>query len=171
VRHDPAITHGDEHVIKFTEGVRPQARPQPAAGLSCRRRPWARRDTSPLTHVASSAVRAQIGVDQLCDHRLALGNLSAPSIRGDVDRLVQRGDQQRRQVFLGPTAGGAGLALLEAGVQRRPAVVRRLIALCLGHVYSSAPSSSDAAYADCCKASATVVARSAILMGNLVGST
>jgi hypothetical protein len=65
---------------------------------------------------------------------------------------------RRRQVFLGPTARAAGLALLEAGVHRRLAVVGGVFALGLGHVSSSASLGSDAANADCRKASAAVVA-------------
>ena len=47
--------------------------------------------------------RARIGgrgfVDELLDHRLALGDLAAPAVLGDRHRLVQRVVQQRRQVF------------------------------------------------------------------------
>ena len=75
-----------------------------------------------------------------------------------VTRLVQRRGQKRRQVFREPTAGVARLALLEAGVQRRLALVRRVIALRLGHVPSSTCLSSGAAYADCRNASAAAVA-------------
>ena len=52
---------------------------------------------------------AQIGrggfVDQLSDHRFALGDLAAASVLGDGDRLVQRRGRQRRQVFRMPAAG------------------------------------------------------------------
>ena len=93
----------------------------------------ARTTAGRLRNVTSSAVRAQIGaggfVDQLSDHRLALGDLSALSVNRDEYGLVERRDQERRKVFLGPTARVAGLAFLEAGVHRRLAVVRRVFAL------------------------------------------
>jgi hypothetical protein len=79
-----------------------------------------------LHHVDQHLGRAQIGaggfVDQLSDDRLALGDLAALSVNRDENGLVQRSDKQRRQVFLGPTARVAGLALLKAGVQWRLAV-------------------------------------------------
>ena len=75
-------------------------------------------------------------VDQLRDDRLALGDLSALSVRRDVSRL---GDPKRRQVLLGPTAWVAGLALLDAGVKRPLAIAGRAFALRLGHVSSCAP--------------------------------
>ena len=55
------------------------------------------------------------------DDRLALGDLAAPSVDRHDDRLVQRIGQQRRQALGAAAAGVAGLPLLEAGVQRRPA--------------------------------------------------
>jgi len=64
-------------------------------------------------------------VDHLSDDHLALGDLASLSVDRDEHRLVERRKQKRRQGFLGPTAGIAGLALLEAGVQRRLAVVGR----------------------------------------------
>jgi hypothetical protein len=98
-----------------------------------------------LHHVDQHLGRAQIGaggfVDQLRDDRLSLGDPSPPSVRRDVSRL---GDQKRRQVFLGSTARVAGLALLEAGVRRRLALVGRAFALRLGHASSCAPLGSDA---------------------------
>jgi hypothetical protein len=69
--------------------------------------------------------------------------------------LVQR---RGRKGFLRAGRGIAGLALLQAGVQWRLAVVRRAIALCLGYVPSWVSSGSDAAYADCRNASAGIVA-------------
>jgi hypothetical protein len=56
-------------------------------------------------------------VDQLSDDRLALGDLPAFAVLGEGHRRVQRRGQQCGQVFRGPTARVAGLALLEAGVQ------------------------------------------------------
>src|SRR5271169_6795486 len=110
----------------------------------------------------SILVARQIGagrvVDHLSDDHLALGDLAPLSVDGDEHRLVERREQKCGQGFLGPTAGVAGLALLEAGVQRRLAVIVRVFALCLGHVVSLASSSPDAAYADCRKAPAAIVA-------------
>ena len=81
-----------------------------------------------LQHVDQHLGRAQIGagrfVDQLRDDRLALGDLAPLSVNRGVGRLVQRGDQQRRQVL---AARVAGLAPLEAGVARRLAVTHLII--------------------------------------------
>src|SRR5208282_2889526 len=79
--------------------------------------------------------RARVGgggfVDELLDHRLALGDLASPAVLGDRHRLVQRVVQQGRQVLRTrrPPARVAGLALLEAGVARRLAVTHFVIAL------------------------------------------
>ena len=56
------------------------------------------------------------------DDRFAFGDLATLSVNRDEHRLVERSDEKRRQVFLGSPARVAGLALLEAGVQRRLAV-------------------------------------------------
>jgi hypothetical protein len=53
--------------------------------------------------------------------RLVLGDRAVPPVDRHDDRLVQRIGQQRRQGLGAAAAGVAGLPLLEAGVQRRPA--------------------------------------------------
>ena len=73
-------------------------------------------------------------VDQLSNHRLALGDLPAFAVLGNRHLLVERRGQKRRQVFRWPTAGVPGLPFLEAGVNRRLAVVRRVFTLGFGHV-------------------------------------
>ena len=63
-------------------------------------------------------------VDYLLDDGLALADFSPPAILGNDDGLVERFDEQGRQV-LGtacPTFRIAEPALLEAGVTRRSAV-------------------------------------------------
>ena len=76
-------------------------------------------------HVDQHLGRAQIGtrrfVDHLGDDRLALGDRAAASVDRHDDRLVQRIGQQRLQALGAAAAGVAGLPLLEAGVQQRPA--------------------------------------------------
>ena len=73
--------------------------------------------------------RAQIGggrfVDQLCDDRLALGDLAALAVDCGRHRRVQHLDQQRRQVFQARFARIAGLAFLETGVHRGPSRVSK----------------------------------------------
>ena len=76
--------------------------------------------------------RAQIGarrfIDELRDDRLAFGDPAALAAPGDDDRLVERRDEERRQIF--PRAARiAGLALLEPGVQRRPAAADPVFAI------------------------------------------
>jgi hypothetical protein len=68
------------------------------------------------------------------DDRFAPGDLPTLFVNRDEHRLVECGDQQRRQVFLGSTAQVAGFVLLEADAQRRLAIVRRVFALRLGHL-------------------------------------
>jgi len=63
----------------------------------------------------------------------ALGDLAALSIDGHDHRLVERLDQQRRQVFRARSARVAGLALLESAVHRRLAAADLVIALVVGH--------------------------------------
>ncbi len=101
-----------------------------------------------LHHVDQHLGRAQIGigglVDEMGDHRLALGDPPAPAVVGDDRRLVERGDQQCLEVFRAGAARIAGLALLEPAVQRRLAVADLVIALRLGHLPSVIPRSRTA---------------------------
>jgi hypothetical protein len=76
--------------------------------------------------VARSSAEADLLTS--CDDRLTLGDLPAFPVLGDGHRFVQRRGQQCRQAFRWPTARVAGPALLEAGVNRRHAVVRRVFA-------------------------------------------
>jgi len=64
-------------------------------------------------HLGGAQIRAGGFVDQLGDHRLALGDLAAFPVDRDEDRLIQRVGQERRQVLGASAAGVAGLALLE----------------------------------------------------------
>ena len=68
------------------------------------------------------------------DQRLALGDLPAFAVLGDGHLLVECGGQQRRQIFRGPAARVAGLALLKAGVLGRLAIVRRVFAFGFRHL-------------------------------------
>ena len=81
-----------------------------------------------------------------CQQKMSPLNLPADrsTRRRRGNPLVQHRGQKR---FLRADRGVAGLALLEAGVQRRFAVVRRAIALFFDHVSSWVSSSSDTAYA------------------------
>jgi len=69
------------------------------------------------------------------DDRLALGDLPRVSVAADDHRLVQRGGEQRRQVFRARARAAriARLTLLEPRVQRRPATADLVLALELTH--------------------------------------
>jgi hypothetical protein len=89
-----------------------------------------------LQRVDQHLGRAQIGtgrfVDQLGGDRLALGDLAAFAVDGHDHLLVERLDQQCRQVFRARSARVAGLAFLESGMHRRLAAADLVIALVLG---------------------------------------
>ena len=91
-----------------------------------------------LHHVDQHLGRAQIGrcgfVDQLKDHRLALGGFATFAVDRDEDRLVERIGQEGRQLLFAAAAGIAGLALAETGVQRRPAGAHLVIVLVIRHI-------------------------------------
>src|SRR6516164_6824819 len=86
----------------------------------------------------SILARAQIGtgrfVDQLLGDRLALGNFPALAVDGHGHLLVERLDQQCRQVLRARSARVAGLAFLESAVHRWLAAADLVIALVLGHL-------------------------------------
>jgi hypothetical protein len=86
-----------------------------------------------LQYVEQHLGGAQIGagrfVDQLSDDRVALGDAAALAAGGDHDRLVERGDEQRRQISAARAVWIAGLALLEPGVQRRLAAADPVFAI------------------------------------------
>src|SRR6266478_4358506 len=69
------------------------------------------------------------------DHRLALGDLAALAVDRDEDRLVQRIGQECGQLLFAASAGIAGLALRETGVQRRPAGAHLVIVLVIRHMH------------------------------------
>jgi hypothetical protein len=69
--------------------------------------------------------------DHLGDDRLALGDLAPLAVDRGVDRLVQRGDQQRRQVLAARAARVARLALLKRPAARRLAIADLVVSLCL----------------------------------------
>jgi hypothetical protein len=71
-------------------------------------------------------------VDPLNDARFALGDLSALSVDGRNDLLVERVDQQRGQAFRARSARVAGLTLLETAGHQRLAAANIIIALGLG---------------------------------------
>jgi len=56
---------------------------------------------------------------RLRDDRLALGDRASMAVDRDIDRLVQRRDQQRHEVLAARAAPVAGLALLERPTPRR----------------------------------------------------
>jgi hypothetical protein len=94
-------------------------------------------------HVDQHLGRAQIGTRRFVDHlrhdRFALGDLAAAPIDRHDDRLIQRIGQQCRQALGAAAAGVAGLPLLEAGAQRRPARAHLVAALAVRQQGTSSP--------------------------------
>jgi hypothetical protein len=90
-----------------------------------------------LHHVEEHLDRTPIGlgrfVDHLDDDRLALGDLAPLAVDRDVDRLVECGDQQRREILAARPARVPGLALLERPAARRLAVADFLVSFRFGH--------------------------------------
>jgi len=85
-------------------------------------------------HLGGAQIGARRLVDHLLDDRLTLGDLAALAVDGDVDLLVQGGDQERRQALPARAARVAGLTLLERPAPRRLAIADLVISLGLGHV-------------------------------------
>jgi hypothetical protein len=75
-------------------------------------------------HLGGAQIGARRLVDHLRDDRLALGDLAPFAVDGDVDLLVQCGDQERRQAL---AARIAGLALLKGPAPRRLAIADLVI--------------------------------------------
>src|SRR5271157_2784616 len=87
-------------------------------------------------HLGGARVGARRLVDHLLDDRLALADPAPLAVDGDVDLLVQGGDQERGQALAARAARVAGLTLLEGPAPRRLAIADRVISLGLGHVAS-----------------------------------